>query len=205
MKLPPQNLVKLATRWGDVNLPALRNWLSGIFGDFQKPKLSKRVHPLLGVFCALILVWLCLDVLMFPYMRGLEGTLSLRPTQWSQLENLVKLSKTNLTQQNTIEPLDDVELQKIRIILAAKKIKPSVLRLILGNPPRIEFQASDVLFSSVIDVLEELRTTWHLYPERVDVSSAQSMSIVNISATLSQSISPNAVLNFSVIEGATAR
>ena len=43
MKLPPQNLVKLATRWGDVNLPALRNWLSGIFGDFQKPQMGALV------------------------------------------------------------------------------------------------------------------------------------------------------------------
>jgi hypothetical protein len=138
-------------------------------------------------------------------MRGLEGTLSLRPIQWSQMENLVKLSKTNPMQQSTVEQLDDAELQKIRTILQAKRIKPNVLRLSLENPPRIEFQASDVLFSSVVDVLEELRTTWHLYPERVELSSTPAVAVVSVSATLRQSRNTNSPLNLSAIENSGAR
>jgi hypothetical protein len=77
--------------------------------------------------------------------------------------------------------------------------------LSLENPPRIEIQASDVLFSSVVDVLEELRFTWHLYPERVEVSSTPSMSVVNISATLRQSSNPNTTLNLSAIESSVKK
>lgn len=200
MKLTSQNLVKVATRWGHVSLPALRNWLRKVLGDFKSPKLANRLHPVIGVFFTFALVWLCLDFWVLPYMRDLEGRTSLRPAQWAQLENLIKLSKTNQAQQNTIEPLDDAELQKIRTILQSKRIKPNVLRLSLENPPRIEIQASDVLFSSVVDVLEELRSTWHLYPERIEVSSTPAMAVVNISATLRQSSNPNATLNLSAIE-----
>lgn len=205
MKLNSQNLMKVATRWGHVSLPALRNWLRRDLGDFKSPKLSNRLHPVIGVFFTFALVLLCLDFWVLPYMRDLEGRTSLRPTQWAQLENLIKLSKTNQVQQNTIEPIDDAELQKIRTILQSKRIKPNVLRLSLENPPRIEIQASDVLFSSVVDVLEELRSIWHLYPERVEVSSTPAMAVVNISATLRQSSNPNATLNLSTIESSVKK
>ena len=89
--------------------------------------------------------------------------------------------------------------------MQSKRIKPNVLRLNLENPPRIEFQASDVLFSSVVDVLEELRTTWHLYPERVEVSSSPAMAVVNVSVTLRQSRNPNAILNLSAIESSATK
>jgi len=205
VKLNSQNLMKVATRWGHVSLPALRNWLRRDLGDFKSPKLSNRLHPVIGVFFTFALVLLCLDFWVLPYMRDLEGRTSLRPTQWAQLENLIKLSKTNQVQQNTIEPIDDAELQKIRTILQSKRIKPNVLRLSLENPPRIEIQASDVLFSSVVDVLEELRSIWHLYPERVEVSSTPAMAVVNISATLRQSSNPNATLNLSTIESSVKK
>ena len=205
MKPTSQYLVKVAARWSHVTLPALRNWLSRVLEDSKAAKLPNRLHPLAGVICALAVAWLCFDLLLMPYMQKLEGALSLRPAQWSQLENLVKLSKTNPVQQNTVEPLDDAELQKIRTILQAKRIKPNVLRLSLENPPRIEFQASDVLFSSVVDVLEELRSTWHLYPERVELSSTPAVSVVNVSATLRQSRNLNSLLNLSAIENSAAK
>ena len=79
------------------------------------------------------------------------------------------------------------------------------MRLSLENPPRIEFQASDVLFSSVVDVLEELRATWHLYPERVEVSATSKMAIVNVSAALIQTSNSNAGSNFSALNNGTSR
>ena len=79
------------------------------------------------------------------------------------------------------------------------------MRLSLENPPRIEFQASDVLFSSVVDVLEELRATWHLYPERVEVSATSKMAMVNVSATLMQTSNPNTGSNFSSLDKGASR
>ena len=204
-KLKLIGLTKHVTRLSDAISTATHQLLGRYFKSFERRSFSKRPHPLVGVMAGEFLLWLSLDILILPYMRGLEGTLSLRPIQWSQMENLVKLSKTNPMQQSTVEQLDDAELQKIRTILQAKRIKPNVLRLSLENPPRIEFQASDVLFSSVVDVLEELRTTWHLYPERVELSSTPAVALVSVSATLRQSRNPNSPLNLSAIENSGAR
>jgi type II secretory pathway component PulM len=116
----------------------------------------------------------------------MESRVALRPAQWAQLENLIRLSKANTSQVSSIEPIDEAELQRIRTILAAKGIKPAVLRLTTENPPRIELQMSDVVFSSAVDSLEELRKTWNLYPDHIEVSATPKLSIVNLSANLKQ-------------------
>ena len=204
-KLHLIDLAKRATRWGDASLTSWYQSISKHFTWLQGRRLYRKPHPILGVMVAGLLLWISLDFWVLPYMRQLEGSISLRPAQWSQMENLVKLSKTAPAQQITIEPIDEAELQKIRMTLIAKKIKPSVLRLSLENPPRIEFQASDVLFSSVVDVLEELRATWHLYPERVEVSATSKMVIVNVSAALIQTSNPNTGSNFSSLDKGASR
>jgi type II secretory pathway component PulM len=116
----------------------------------------------------------------------LESKLALRPAQSAQLENLIRLSKANPPQVSGIESMDEAELQRVRIILAAKGIKPAVLRLTLENPPRVELQMSEVVFSSAVDVLEELRKTWNLYPEHIEVSATPKISVVNLNASLKQ-------------------
>jgi len=201
VKLPPQNLVKVAAHWGDVTLPALRNWLGGFLGNIKKPDLTQRPHPLIAVFCALAFIWLLVNFWVLPYAQDLQGRVSLRPAQWAQLENLIKLSKTSQQQSITVEALDEVELQKIRTVLQSKNIKPTVLRLTVDNPPRIELQASNVPFSSVVDALEALRLTWNIYPERVDVSSTPAISLVNVSASLKQFGNSNSVLSLSPAGG----
>ena len=197
MKLPPQNLVKVADHWGDITLPALRNWLGGFLGNIKKPHLTQRPHPLIAVFCALTLIWLLVNFWVLPYTQDLQGRISLRPAQWAQLENLIKLSKTSQQQSTTVEALDEVELQKIRTVLQSKNIKPTVLRLTVDNPPRIELQASNIPFSSLVDALEALRLAWNVYPERVDVSSTPAISLVNVSASLKQFGNPNSALSLS--------
>jgi type II secretory pathway component PulM len=121
-----------------------------------------------------------------PSVSDLEAKLALRPAQWTQLENLIRLSKANPQQVSGIEPMDEAELQRVRIILAAKGIKPSVLRLTLENPPRVELQMSEVLFSSAVDALEELRKTSSLYPEHIEVSATPKIAVVNLTASLKQ-------------------
>lgn len=205
MKLTAIAFTKHISRWNNVISTTFNKWMIMYSRSNRFFSFGKKPHPLFSVMAAAFFLWLSLDFLVFPYVRELEGAISLRPAQWAQMENLVKLSKATPAQQISVEPLDDAELQKIRTILVAKKIKPSVLRLSLENPPRIEFQASEVLFSSVVDVLEELRTTWHLYPERVEVTATPTMAMVNISATLMQASNPNAGVNFSALDRGTSR
>nr|WP_255562751.1 type II secretion system protein GspM [Polynucleobacter sp. AP-Melu-500A-A1] len=160
---------------------------------------------MIAVFCALAFIWLLVDFLVLPYAQDLQGRVSLRPAQWAQLENLIKLSKTSQQQSTTLEALDEVELQKIRTVLQSKNIKPTVLRLTVDNPPRIELQASNVPFSSVVDALEALRLTWNIYPERVEVSSTPAISLVNVSASLKQFGNPNSALSLLPSGGETGQ
>jgi len=130
-----------------------------------------------------------------PYGQRVSDQLELRPAQWSQIQNLIKLAKATTasgsgssfsTAPGTVTLLDDMELQKIRGVLIARGLKPNVLRLSADNPPRIEFQASDVMFSVLLETLDELRITWRLYPEQLNVVASAGAGIVNISGVLMQ-------------------
>ena len=150
-------------------------------------------------------LWALMQFWATPYVHRLEGQISLRPMQWAQLENLIKLSKSKPMQLNTVVLVDEAELQKIRNILVARGLKPSVLRLGVENPPRIELQASDVMFAVVVDVLEELRMTWRLYPERIELVATPATAVVNLSASLVQTSAASYSSNVSLLAGALSK
>jgi type II secretory pathway component PulM len=133
--------------------------------------------------------------LLAPYSLRVQDQLDLRPAQWSQLQSLIRISKSSAAGGNavtsngmpsTVSLLDEQEMQKILNVFSARGLKPSVFRLSTDNPPRIEFQASEVMFSVLLDVLEELRTTWRLYPIQLSVVSNGGAGMVNVSGVLSQ-------------------
>lgn len=148
-----------------------------------------------GALWALMYFWAA------PYVQRLEGQMSLRPVQWAQLENLIKLSKGKPLKLDTVVLVDEAELQKIRNVLIARGLKPSVLRLGVENPPRIELQASDVMFAVIVDVLEELRISWRLYPEKIELVATPSTAIVNLSATLVQTSASSYSSKVSLLDG----
>lgn len=171
---------------------------------------AKKLPALLQAFALryrqMLLALLCVAVLLVinayvvsPFAQRVQNQLDMRPAQWSQLQSLMKLAKSaatnasgsampssNLATPSTVSSLDEMEMQKIRSVLTSRGIKPSVLRLTADNPPRIEMQASDAMFSVLLDVLDELRTTWRLYPEQLNVVSSSGAGVVNISGVLVQ-------------------
>ncbi|CAM3736855.1 type II secretion system protein GspM [Polynucleobacter arcticus] len=155
----------------------------------------KRLLGLLALFAVLIAALILYSYVLAPYAQRIGDQLELRPAQWSQLQNLVKLAKTTAASGSTssfsaapgtVTLLDDMELQKIRNVLTARGLKPSVLRLSADNPPRIEFQASDVMFSILLEALDEIRTTWRLYPEKLNVVATTGAGMVSINGVLMQ-------------------
>lgn len=153
---------------------------------------------LLALLCVVVLLVINVYVVS-PFAQRVQNQLDMRPAQWSQLQSLIKLAKSAATNASgsampssylatpsTVSSLDEMEMQKIRSVLTSRGIKPSVLRLTADNPPRIEMQASDAMFSVLLDVLDELRTTWRLYPEQLNVVSSSSAGVVNISGVLVQ-------------------
>ena len=45
-----------------------------------------------------------------------------------------------------------------------------------------------------------MRVAWRLYPERLEISSTSVISIVNVSLTLKQALSPNEIPSISSID-----
>lgn len=159
--------------------------------------LRNRQILLVLLFVAVLLV--INMYVVSPFAQRVQNQLDMRPAQWSQLQSLIKLAKSAaanasgsampssyLATPSTVSSLDEMEMQKIRSVLTSRGIKPSVLRLTADNPPRIEMQASDAMFSVLLDVLDELRTTWRLYPEQLNVVSSSGAGVVNISGVLVQ-------------------
>ena len=148
----------------------------------------------------LLLIGLLLVVnalVIAPYSQKVQDQLEMRPVQWSQLQNLIKQAKSAASSgqssysaisnvPSTVGQLDELELQKIRNILTARGLKPNLLRLTTDNPPRIELQASDVMFSVLLDALDELRVTWRLYPQELKVIAGSGAGMVNVSGNLQQ-------------------
>ena len=173
---------------------------SSKFDIKQLPSLLRRfVIEQRNAFVLLFIVLLLLLVNLFviaPYSQRVQNQLDMRPAQWSQLQSLIKLAKSSNSSASqapsyspavaTVTLLDDMELQKIRGVLTTRGLKPNVLHLTADNPPRIEFQATDAMFSVLLDTLDELRTTWRLYPEQLNIISTSGAGMVNISGVLVQ-------------------
>jgi hypothetical protein len=165
----------------------------------QLPSLArqfvKEQRSLFILFLAALFLLLLNAFVIAPYGQKIQDQLDMRPSQWSQLQSLIKLAKSSSISSPspsyasgvaTVTLLDDMELQKIRGVLTTRGLKPNVLRLTADNPPRIEFQSSDAMFSVLLDALDELRTTWRLYPEQLNVVSSAGAGVVNISGVLVQ-------------------
>ena len=167
--------------------------------------LARGKQKILVTICIFGVLWAFMQFWAAPYVQSLEGRMSLRPAQWAQLENLIKLSKGKPLQLDTVVLVDEAELQKIRNVLIARGLKPSVLRLGVENPPRIELQASVVMFAVIVDVLEELRIGWRLYPERIELVATPSTAIVNLSASLVQTSASSYSSNVSLLDGVLSK
>jgi hypothetical protein len=177
--------------------------------DRRAPRLSNlpmtlaavagRHHMLLAALLCIGLFAVASQIWLLPLTKTMQAQLDLRPVQWAQLQHLVRVNQlisttgvgassmaTSGSRATLANPLNESEMQKVRAVLAARDIKPNVLRLSNDNPPRLEFQANDVLFSAWIEVLDELRQVWRLYPETVSAIASANPGIVQVSSSLKQ-------------------
>lgn len=139
---------------------------------------------------ALLVVWLVLLMGAWwfgrPIVERLQADLALRPAQWGHAQQLFAIARSPSAPARMVPQLNEEELVRIRTLLANQGIKPGVLRLTTDNPPQLEMQLNTVLFASLVEVLEELRRTWHIFPIRANVQASGQTGIVNASFTLEQ-------------------
>ena len=161
--------------------------------------VAERHRMLFIALLCIVLFAIATQLWLLPLTKIMQAQLELRPVQWAQLQQMVKVNQAisaagvgastpgaSDVRATLVTPLDESEMQKVRALLAARDIKPNVLRLSNDNPPRLELQANDVLFSAWIEVLDELRQVWRLYPENVSAIASANPGIVQISSTLKQ-------------------
>lgn len=153
-------------------------------------RFVQRQRKALLIALSIPLIWVAYLYLLAPLSLRVQEQLEMRPAQWSQLQSLIRMSKNSTAgtpgMPTTVSSLGDQETQKILNILTSRGIKPSVFRLTADNPPRLEFQASDLMFSVLLDVLEELRTNWRLYPTQLGVVGNGGAGMINVSGVLTQ-------------------
>jgi hypothetical protein len=190
---------KTALRSGDDIVYTQQKWdFKRVIGILSAGVVRYRVQCLLLLM--LCILYLLNLFVIAPFSKKVQDQLEMRPAQWSALLGLIKQSRVAMQSQSstsglslpsavrpaTVTLMDEMELQKIRNLMTARGIKPNLLRLTADNPPRVEFQASDVMFSVLVDVLDELRANWRLYPIQLQVVSGSGVGIVNISGVLAQ-------------------
>lgn len=124
---------------------------------------------------------LTLNVLL-PLKVRVQDHLLLRPTQWAYLQNLTKELQLDSKSSERVVNFDDTELQKLRTLLLNRGIKPSILSFSAGAIPSIEFQADEMMFSTLLELLDEMRSVWHLYPSELIVRRTDSAGVVNVSS-----------------------
>lgn len=166
-----------------LHLHSVQHWI------LTQRKLIFSAVLLITVLCAY-------QLLINPYLKLLQEKLFIRPAQWAQLEYLVMLSKTNGELSNSggfafnrLPPpsfIDETEMQRIQLVFVSRGIKLGVFRLGSDNLPQIELQANEVIFSVLLDALEELRLNWRLYPIRMNIVATPSPGVVSISGALRQ-------------------
>ena len=177
----------------DRRTPGLSNLSMAMVAAAGRHRMLLAALLCIGLFAIASQVWL------LPLMKTLQAQLDLRPVQWAQLQHLVRVNQVTSAngvgassmsasspRSTLVTPLNESEMQKVRAVLAARDIKPNLLRLSNDNPPRLEFQANEVLFSAWIEVLDEFRQVWRLYPESVSAIASTTPGLVQVSSSLKQ-------------------
>lgn len=161
--------------WSDV-----RGWLH----QHGRTLLIYLALPLLGII-----------VLMVIQMQTQQqvDTMYLRQAQLTSIQNMVQKSKLTSLMGDPSPPLNDNEVETIRIMLQNRGISPNILRLNLtrGGASELEVQADQVPFGQWIIFLDEAAQRWDLFPVDLNVSAGDAPEMVSLRAVLQQTSEGN--------------
>jgi type II secretory pathway component PulM len=121
-----------------------------------------------------------------PYLEMSQTPIALKVSQSIHLKNIIIESKALKNDLQLVNQLDDRELGEFKKLLISKGMKVGHLSIQAKNDPSIQMQLKYVSFAAFIDLLNESRIIWHLYPTDISVEATDSAGIVHINATLMQ-------------------
>lgn len=119
-------------------------------------------------------------------------TMYLRQAQLTAVQSMIQKSKLTSLSGDPSPPLNDNEVETIRIMLQNRGISPSILRLNLNRGgSMVEVQAEQVPFGQWIAFLDEAAQRWDLFPVDLNVIAGDAAEIVSIRAVLQQTAQGN--------------
>jgi hypothetical protein len=121
-----------------------------------------------------------------PYLEVSQTPIALKVSQSIHLKNLINESKSIKNDWHLVNQFDDKELEEFKKLLTSKGMKVGHLSIQAKNDPGIQMQLKSISFAAFIDLLNESRVIWHLYPMDISVEATESAGIVHINATLTQ-------------------
>lgn len=139
----------------------------------------------IGIFLSIFML-LLLTLVVRPYSLNAYNKLSLNHSQSDHLKKLIVESQSISNKNNLVGVFNDQDLAKFKQLLLSKGIKPNQLAFNSSNGVAIEIQLNQVAFAPFLDLVNEVREMWHLYPVQMSVVATNSPGIVNIEAKLVQ-------------------
>lgn len=163
---------------------------------WQPPSEKEQSHPVvnffisnkktwIGIFISILLL-LLLILVVRPYSLREHNQLSLNHTQSEHLKKLIIDAQLISNKNILVGVFDDQDLIKFKQLLLSKGIKSNQLTFNSSNGVDIQMQLNQVAFAPFIDLINEVREMWHLYPVQMSVVATNSPGIVNIEAKLVQ-------------------
>lgn len=157
-----------------------------LFNGIDLPNLLRDHKRLLAIFLLFLSFTVLLTLLAKPYLEVSQTLIALKIAQSNHLKSLFIESKAIKSDGQLVKTFDDQELENFRKILLGKGMAVSHLSMNATSDASIEMQLKHVSFASFIDVLNQSRDTWHLYPLDVSINTTDTAGIVDVKTTLKQ-------------------
>lgn len=147
----------------------------------------------LAIYLALPILGIILLMVIQKQTQQQVNTMYLRQAQLTTIQNMIQKSKLSSLMGDPSPPLNDNEVETIRIMLQNRGISPNILRLNLtrDGASELELQADQVPFGQWIIFLEEAAQRWDLFPVDMNVSAGDAPEIVSLRAILQQTSEGN--------------
>lgn len=145
------------------------------------------------IYLALPILGIILLMVIQKQTQQQVDTMYLRQAQLTTIQNMVQKSKLSSLMGDPSPPLNDNEVETIRIMLQNRGISPNILRLNLtrGGASELEVQADQVPFGQWIIFLDEAAQRWDLFPVDMNVSAGDAPEMVSLRAVLQQTTEGN--------------
>ena len=146
----------------------------------------------LATYLLLPCIGIVLVLVIQDQTRQQVNTMYLRQAQLTAVQSMIQKSKLPSLSGDPSPPLNDNEVETIRIMLQNRGITPNILRLNLNRGgSMVELQAEQVPFGQWIAFLDEAAQRWDLFPVDLNIVAGDAPEIVSIRGVLQQTTQGN--------------